>query len=155
MNKRTWTIQVEIIRLGKTKKPHIVPPSDQSVELILSLTRFRISEYVFPDIRSLKELSVGEMDSVIKRMHKERNWTDDFGDKITVHGFRSTMRDFVAEQTDFDEATAETVLVHTYGNAVERAYRRGDLTDKRRKLMQCYSDYACPTPQSKVVSITR
>jgi len=154
LKKRTWTIQVEIGRLGKTKKPHIVPLSDQSVELILSLSRFRISEYVFPNIRSLKELSVGGMDSVIKRMHKERDWTDDFGDKITVHGFRSTMRDFVAEQTDFDEATAETVLAHTYGNAVERAYRRGDLLDKRRKLMQCYSDYACATPQSKVIPIT-
>lgn len=86
-------------------------------------------------------------------MRKDRDWSDDFGKKITVHGFRSTMRDFIAEQTDFDRDTAEMILAHTAGNAVERAYRRGDLMEKRRRVMEYYSDYACGEPQGKVIQL--
>ena len=60
------------------------------------------SEYVFPNDRSSTHLSANGMLTVVNRMHKVRVWVDDFGEKITVHGFRSTMRDYVAEQTDID-----------------------------------------------------
>ena len=70
------------------------------------------------------------MDSVIKRMYMKKEWKDDYGNKIMVHGFRSIMRDYVADQTDFD-------------TAAERAYRRGDLLEKRRAFMQFYGDYSC------------
>ena len=152
-DKRTWTIEVEEGRLGKTKKAHIVPLSDQSIQILSSLCEDRISEYIFPNTRSTNHLSDGGMDSVVKRMRKDRSWTDDFGKKITVHGFRSTMRDFIAEQTNFDRDTAEMVLAHTIGTAVERAYRRGDLMEKRRHLMQYFSDYAYGKPVEKVVPL--
>ena len=86
------------------------------------------------------------MDSVIKRMSVKKDWKDDYGKKITVHGFRSTMRDYVAEQTDIDRDVAEMILAHTVGNTVEKAYRRGDLLEKRRMAMQIWSDYATAAP---------
>ena len=127
-DKRIWTIPVEEGRLGKTKKSHIVPLSEQSMNILFRLDREgRVSEYIFPNTRSTNHLSDAGMDSVVKRMRKTRDWVDDFGKKITVHGFRSTMRDYIAEQTDVDHATAEICLAHTVGSAVERSYRRGDL----------------------------
>jgi integrase len=60
---------------------------------------------------------------------------------VTVHGFRSGFRDWAAEQTGYAHEVAEMALAHTIGNAVERAYRRGDLFDKRRRLMDDWADY--------------
>jgi hypothetical protein len=58
------------------------------------------------------------------------------------HGFRSTFRDWCAEQTDYPNEVAEMALAHTVGNKVEAAYRRGDLLAKRLQLMQDWADYA-------------
>jgi len=58
------------------------------------------------------------------------------------HGFRSTFRDWCAERTDYPNEVAEMALAHAIGNKVEAAYRRGDLLDKRRRLMQDWADYA-------------
>jgi len=60
---------------------------------------------------------------------------------VTVHGFRSTFRDWVAEKTSFARELAEKALAHTVGDETERAYQRGDLFDKRRKLMDAWSRY--------------
>ena len=60
---------------------------------------------------------------------------------LTVHGFRSTFRDWAAECTSFPSEVVEMALAHTVGNAVERAYRRGDLFDKRRRLMDAWAEY--------------
>jgi integrase len=67
---------------------------------------------------------------------------------VDVHGFRSTFSDWAHEHTGFDNHTIEQSLAHQVGNAVERAYRRGDMFDKRRKLMEAWSAY-CSTPPSK------
>lgn len=60
---------------------------------------------------------------------------------ITVHGFRSTFRDWVSEATDYPSDVAEMALAHTVGNKVEAAYRRGDLFEKRRRLMEDWAIY--------------
>jgi integrase len=60
---------------------------------------------------------------------------------LTVHGFRSTFRDWCAEQTNFPREIAELALAHTVGSEVERAYRRTDLFDKRRELMDGWADF--------------
>jgi len=150
---RQWLIPVDAGRLGKTKKPHIVPLSDQSMELLLTLYECRTSDYVFPNTRSNNNLSDAGMRSVVNRMHEQTGWVDDYGKKIVPHGFRSTMRDYIAEQTDIDRDVAEMILAHTVGNAVEKAYRRGDLLDKRRVAMQVWSDYATGVPRQKVVQL--
>jgi len=153
-DQKLWVIPVETGRLGKTKKSDIVPLSSRSMELLLVLRENMISEYVFPNDRSSNHLSANGMLTVVNRMHEERDWVDDFGKKITVHGFRSTMRDYVAEQTNIDRDVAEMILAHTVGNAVEKAYRRGDLLDKRRVAMQIWSDYVTGAPSQKVVLLT-
>ena len=63
-------------------------------------------------------------------------------DDYTVHGFRSSFRDWVGEETDFAREVAEAALAHQVGNAVERAYRRGDALEKRRALMEAWEAYA-------------
>ena len=62
-------------------------------------------------------------------------------DNITVHGFRSTFRDWAAERTEYSREVAEMALAHSIGDAVEAAYRRGDLFEKRRGLMQAWGSY--------------
>jgi integrase len=66
---------------------------------------------------------------------------------VTVHGFRSAFRDWCAEQTNFPREVAEMALAHAIPNAVEAAYRRGDLLEKRRKLMEAWSKF-CATPSA-------
>jgi integrase len=68
------------------------------------------------------------------------------GADITVHGLRSTFRDWAAERTNFPREVAEMALAHAIPNAVEAAYRRGDLFEKRRKLMDAWAEF-CAKPQ--------
>ncbi len=63
--------------------------------------------------------------------------------ELTIHGFRSTFRDWVAEKTDYPRDVAEMALAHTIGDKVEAAYRRGELIEKRARLMQDWADYCC------------
>jgi integrase len=63
------------------------------------------------------------------------------GDGVTVHGFRSTFRDWAAEQTNYPREIAEAALAHVLGDKTEAAYQRGDLLEKRRKLMQAWAGY--------------
>jgi len=76
-------------------------------------------------------------------------------DAITVHGFRSTFRDWAAETTQFPAEVAEMALAHTIASKVERAYRRGDLFDKRRKLMEAWAAFCEPKASGKVVPIPK
>ena len=76
------------------------------------------------------------------------------GVPVTVHGFRSTFRDWAAESTAYPSDVVEMALAHTIGNKVEAAYRRGDLFEKRRQLMQAWADYCARVETSaEVVSI--
>jgi integrase len=72
------------------------------------------------------------------------------GTSATVHGFRSSFRDWAAERTSFPREVAEMALAHAIPNAVEAAYRRGDLFEKRRRLVDAWADY-CAKPDSKGV----
>jgi integrase len=75
---------------------------------------------------------------------------------ITAHGFRSAFRDWAAEQTAFPREVAEMALGHAVGDQVEAAYRRGDLREKRRKLMEAWAAYcAAPVKGGKVVQLKR
>ena len=90
-----------------------------------------INEYVFPSPRATV-LSDMSLTAVLRRMEV----------RAVPHGFRSTFRDWCAESTDFSPEVAEMALAHTIGNKVEAAYRRGDLFEKRKELMQAWADYA-------------
>ena len=71
---------------------------------------------------------------------------------VTVHGFRSSFRDWAAERTSFPHEVCEAALAHTISNAAEAAYRRGDLFEKRRKLMEGWADFiSTPSLEGAVI----
>jgi integrase len=71
--------------------------------------------------------------------------------QLTAHGFRSSFRDWAAERTSFPSEVAEMALAHVVGSKVEAAYRRGDMFDKRRRLMGDWADFLSKAPSDKVV----
>jgi integrase len=73
--------------------------------------------------------------------------------EVTVHGFRSTFRDWAAEQTNFSREACEQALAHLDGSAVERAYRRSDLFEQRRLLMRLWADYCQQGQSAKIVPL--
>jgi integrase len=103
----------------------------------------RLSEYVFPGMRSGRPLSVMTLEMVLRRMKVA----------VTVHGFRSAFRDWAGERTHFPREVAEAALAHLVGDAVERAYRRGDALEKRRKLMDAWASFLDQQSRAKVVPL--
>jgi integrase len=126
MGKALWTVPAERMKAGKE---HRVPLSPRAVE-ILEGTKQLGGQYLFPGAQRSK-LSSMAMAMLLRRMKQD----------VTVHGFRSAFRDWAAECTGYSHEVAEMALAHTIGNAVERAYRRGDLFDKRRRLMADWAGY--------------
>jgi integrase len=128
LNSRVWTIPAERM---KGAREHRVPLSYAAMTIIQQMSTTRQNDYVFPGDRR-DALSNMALLMLLRRMNR----TD-----ITAHGFRSTFRDWVEEQTDTPRAVAEMALAHSIGNAVEAAYRRGDLFEKRRILMAKWSNF--------------
>jgi len=134
-----WVIPAERM---KTETEHRVPLSTQAVKLLRALPKGKPTDYIFPGEKQGKPLSDMTMTAFIRRQNKdELKWKDESGNGITQHGFRSTFRDWAAETTPFPSDVAEMALAHTIGNKVEAAYRRGDLFEKRRELMQIWGNY--------------
>lgn len=127
-----WQKAVWIVPAGrmKAKKAHRVPLSPQALALLRELQPLG-GDYVFPGGPRKAMLSTAAMDAVLKRMKVDG----------TVHGFRSTFRDWAGETTDHAREVIEAALAHEIGSAVERAYRRGDVLEKRMKLMCEWADY--------------
>jgi len=124
----TWSIPAERM---KAAKPHRVPLCDRARELLAGQPRR--GELIFPGAR-------GGAPSI----HTFKRLLGQMGHDVTTHGFRSSFRDWAAETTAFPNHVVEAALAHTISNAVEAAYRRGDLIDKRRELMAAWGDY-CST----------
>ena len=72
---------------------------------------------------------------------------------ITIHGFRSAFRDWAGDETDFSRELAEAALAHAVGDSVERAYRRSDALERRRRLMNAWGGYIDGTSDKKVVPL--
>ena len=145
-----WSIPA---RRMKGRKRHTIPLSKQSVALIEQQQQLRISEFVFPNRSNGKSLSQAGMSSVLKRMNKIKEWKDTYGKLITVHGFRGCFKTWTTEKTDTDWLTGEMALAHKIKDKSSATYQKGDLQEKRRRLMQKYSDYATGSPIQKVVQI--
>ena len=124
-----WTIPAERMKGGRE---HRIPLSPAAVALLRKLAQAKISEFVFPGHQG-RHLSDGALLALLKRMGRT---------SLTTHGFRSTFRDWAAEQTNFSREVAEMALSHAVGDKVEAAYRRGDLLEKRRALMELWSTFA-------------
>ena len=134
-----WTIPGGRI---KAKREHRVPLSPRAVAILDELPRLDGAEFVFPGKRTGRPLSDTTLGAVLRRM----GW-----ETLTVHGFRSTFRDWAAETTPFPREVCEQALAHTLADKVEAAYRRGDLFEKRRQLMNAWAAYCGQSPRAKVV----
>jgi integrase len=126
-----WTIPANKMKGGRE---HRVPLSDRVVELLAHMPCE--SEYVFADNRTGTKPYATALVYQLRRMGYA---------ETTAHGFRSTFRDWAAEVTAYPNHVVEQALAHAIGNGVEAAYRRGDLFEKRRHLMEAWSDY-CSRP---------
>ncbi len=126
---KVWTVPASRI---KAKREHRVPLSPRAQAIVSALKHDDQEDqgFVFEGARSGKPLSNVSLLAVLKRMKR----TD-----ITAHGFRSTFRDWAAERTSFPREVAEMALAHAIGNKVEAAYRRGDLFNKRRRMMDAWA----------------
>ena len=118
----------------KAKMDHRVPLTAEALAA-LDAARGLDPDLVFPGQRRGKPMSDMTLTAILRRMER--------GD-FTAHGFRSTFRDWAAERTSAPREIAELCLAHFVGNAVERAYRRSDLFDKRRDLMDRWARWCCP-----------
>lgn len=125
---RLWTVPAERMKMHRE---HVVPLTDAALTVIRAMAVFGTEPDapVFPGRRG-KSLSNMSMEMLLRRMG-----CDDF----TVHGFRSSFRDWTGEETNFPREVAEAALAHVVGNSVERAYRRGTALGKRRQLMDAWS----------------
>ena len=148
-----WTIPAARMKAGNE---HRVPLSRQAIELLTTIKPKAVdgAALVFPGakMKAGKRTALSDMTlaAFIKRQNEAaRIWIDDAGEEITQHGFRSTFRDWAAETTPFPRDVCEMALAHTIGDAVESAYRRGDLFEKRRELMQSWADYCDTTNTAK------
>ena len=141
--KAVWVISGSRMKAGKE---HRVPLSDRALAILTSLRETSTSDFIFNGIGSGKPMSGMAMAMQLRRMNANH---------ITVHGFRSTFRDWASEMTSFPHEVCEQALAHAIGNKTEAAYRRGDLFEKRRKLMEAWADFIESGNGSKVVILTR
>lgn len=129
LDAKIWTIPGKRM---KSKREHRVPLAPRAAAVIRQMIDAQAGAYVFPGGRKGKPLSTGAMTALLKRMGR----TD-----ITVHGMRSTFRDWTAEQAHFPREVAEAALAHVVSDQTEAAYRRGDMLEKRRLLMEAWASY--------------
>jgi integrase len=131
---KLWTVPASRMKASAT---HEVPLSDAALAVLVAMQEggLKPTDFVFPAPRggSLSDMALSQL---LKRM--------DRGD-ITVHGFRSTFRDWAGETTQFGREEVEMALAHTVASSVERAYRRGRALEKRRELMAAWAAYCAGT----------
>jgi integrase len=136
LDAKLWVIPKERMKAGKE---HRVPLSPPVMALLKKLPD--TGDFVFPGHKEKTPLSNMAMLTLLKRMDRQ---------DITVHGFRSSFRDWAAECTNYPREVCELALAHGIEDKVEEAYRRGDLFAKRRKLMSEWAAY-CAKPASSAV----
>ena len=129
---KVWVIPGERM---KAKKEHRVPLAPRAVAIVKELAAARLNDHVFPGLKRGEPLSEVAMWVMLQDLQPD----------ITVHGFRSSFRDWAGEVTNTPHDIREAALAHTRKDKVHAAYQRGDLFKKRKKLMQAWAKY-CETP---------
>jgi integrase len=143
LDKGLWTVPATRMKAGRE---HRVPLPQRALKIIKALGEDRHGDFVFPGQKERSPLSAMALEMVLRRMRIEH---------ATVHGFRSAFRDWAAERTTFSNEVCEAALAHVIENKAEAAYRRGDLFEKRRKLMEAWDAYCAATNAGKVLEFSR
>ena len=132
---KVWIVPEERMKGGRE---HRVPLSARVIEILEDVKSIRQGgDFIFPGLKRGKPMSDMALLMTLRRMDR---------DDLTTHGFRSTFRDWVSEQTSFSGEVAEMALAHAIKGKTEAAYRRGDLFDKRRDLMNIWASYCLSPP---------
>lgn len=132
LNEMIWTIPANRM---KAEREHRVPLSSRCIEILNKAINMRQSDFIFPGGRANKGLSNAAMDKLLQVT---------MGYECTVHGFRSSFRDWAGERTNYPNDLCEMALAHTIRNKTEAAYRRGDMLEKRRQMMNDWQKF-CET----------
>ena len=123
-----WTIPDERMKAGRM---HRVPLTNECLAILKETELLKVNDFVFPGLRKDKSITDAALLKQLKLTHPT----------LTVHGFRSSFRDWCAEMTNYPRELAESALAHTLKDQTEAAYQRGDMFEKRRKLMDAWATY--------------
>jgi integrase len=143
LDKAVWTVPPNRMKAGRE---HRVPLSSRAVAILCELQPANAGAFVFPGQTRNKPLSNMAMDMMLRRMKR---------DAVTVHGFRSSFRDWAGNDTNFPREVIETALAHVIGDKAEQAYRRSDALEKRRKLMEAWASYCGARQGGSVLPLAR
>ena len=141
INTESWTLPAQRMKSGRS---HTVPMSERVLEIYKEMRLTSVSEFVFPGNKPNRPLSNMSMSMLLRRMGY---------DDVTVHGFRSSFRDWAGDCTSFSREVAEAALSHAVGDVVERSYRRKSAIEKRRELMRLWAQYCMGVQRDEIVSI--
>jgi integrase len=128
----------------KADVTHRVPLSGQAFTIVEAMATVQEGPLVFPGVKAGKPLSRLAMMRVLHGLGYSH---------VTVHGFRSTFRDWAAEKTHYPREVAEAALAHTNKNKVEASYLRSDFLEQRRQLMEAWADFAYRLPSENVIPV--
>ncbi|MBM2295113.1 site-specific integrase, partial [Sulfitobacter pseudonitzschiae] len=124
-----WTISAERMKMDRE---HRIPLPQRAIDIVEEMQALGLQgNYVFPGTKLDSPMSNMAFTMTLRRMEVP----------YTAHGFRSSFRDWVAETTDYSNEMAEMALAHAVGNKVEAAYRRGDMLDRRRAMMEDWATF--------------
>jgi integrase len=138
---KVWTVPGDRMKAGRQ---HRVPLSPPTLEIIERLAEGKIGEFIFPGQRPGRPLSGMALEMVLRRMK---------AGGVTVHGFRSSFRDWSGDCTSFPREICEAALAHVAGDMTERAYRRSDALEQRRELMSAWARYLANNAQPNIITI--
>jgi integrase len=149
MTAKVWTVPGERMKAGRDHRVPLSDPALDVLEKVLPLALMADAAAnpgapVFPGPRRALPMSNMTMLMLLRRMKR---------DDLTAHGFRSTFSDWAAERTAYPREVVEMALAHAVENKVEAAYRRGDLFEKRRKLMEAWAAFCETAPSREVVPL--
>ena len=140
LSKQVWTIPPSDPETGeprmKAGREHRVPLSARAIEILREVEPLRDGEYVFPGQRPAQPLSTMALEMILRRMKVSG---------VTVHGFRSTFRDWCGNRTSYPRELAEHALAHVIGDKAEQAYRRDDALERRRPMMEAWATFCTST----------
>jgi integrase len=145
LQNHVWIVPARRMKAGVE---HRVPLSAAAIAVLKDVQEIKHSDYVFSGVRQGRPIGKNAPRLLAKEITGN--------DNVTVHGFRSSFRDWASERTSFPREVAEMALAHAIPNAVEAAYRRGDLFEKRRRMMEAWAEF-CGKSQggAKVVAMRR
>lgn len=135
--KKVWTVPGDRMKAGRDHRVPLPARALEILEKVRALSSGEGGALVFPGLKPGTSLSDAAFNQLLKRMGFKTG-------EVTAHGFRSSFRDWAGEVSTFPREVAEAALAHTVGDATERAYRRGDALEKRRKMMDAWARFCEP-----------